>query len=225
MKCSKSRRPDPAGELTTLPQTPSRQGLLAFCNRSFAPSALALSPIFSISVPKLYTDLRLWSIQPVRSTRLFTTPPFRHLFPKIRKSLEIYYNSHRCCASAITASNSLSILRTKASAFAFSPLVNNTNSFINPSLSPPAWPIHSFIHTEHLYSASSRKLLRDPTDSSTAKKSCLKLRKKRRWQGSRENPKLRRESIPDRGTHHGKSTALLSGGTSKRDQEKTLLRW
>jgi len=28
-----------------------------------------------------------------------------------------------------------------------------------------------------------------------------------------ENPKLRREPITDRGTHHRKSTALLSGGT------------
>ena len=35
--------------------------------------------------------------------------------------------------------------------------------------------IHSFIHTEHLYSASSRKLLRGAPDSSTAKKSSLKL--------------------------------------------------
>src|SRR6218665_2019168 len=40
--------------------------------------------------------------------------------------------------------------------------------------------IHSFIHTEHLYSASSRELLRGAPDSSTAKKSSLKLRKKRR---------------------------------------------
>src|SRR6218665_1376518 len=51
---------DPAGELTTLPQTPSRERLLAFGNRSFAPSALALSPNFSRSVPpKLHTDFRL----------------------------------------------------------------------------------------------------------------------------------------------------------------------
>jgi len=50
----------PLGELTTLPQASSHEGLLAFGNRSFSPSALALSPIFSISVPpKLYTDLRL----------------------------------------------------------------------------------------------------------------------------------------------------------------------
>ena len=40
--------------------------------------------------------------------------------------------------------------------------------------------IHSFIHIEHLYSASSRELLRSAPDSSTAKKSSLKLRKKRR---------------------------------------------
>ena len=38
--------------------------------------------------------------------------------------------------------------------------------------------IHSFIHTEHLYTASSRELLRGAPDSSTAKKSSLKLRKK-----------------------------------------------
>src|SRR6218665_684225 len=41
----------PLGELTTLPRPPSREGLLAFGNRSFAPSALALSQIFSRSVP------------------------------------------------------------------------------------------------------------------------------------------------------------------------------
>src|SRR6218665_2141186 len=38
----------------------------------------------------------------------------------------------------------------------------------------------SFIHPEHFYSASSRELLRGAPDSSTAKKSSLKLRKKRR---------------------------------------------
>jgi len=36
---------------------------------------------------------------------------------------------------------------------------------------------HSFIHTEHLHSASSRELLRGAPDSSTAKKSSLNLRK------------------------------------------------
>jgi len=40
--------------------------------------------------------------------------------------------------------------------------------------------LSSFIHTEHLYSASSRELLRGAPDSSTAKRSSLKLRKKRR---------------------------------------------
>jgi len=50
----------PLMELTTLPRLPSREDLLALGNRSFAPSALALSPIFSMSVPpKLYIDLRL----------------------------------------------------------------------------------------------------------------------------------------------------------------------
>ena len=41
----------PLGELTTLLRPPSREGLLAFSNCSFASSALALSPIFSISGP------------------------------------------------------------------------------------------------------------------------------------------------------------------------------
>ena len=56
--------------------------------------------------------------------------------------------------------------------------------------------IHLFIYTKHLYSAFSRELLRSALDSSTAKKSSLKLRKKCRWQGCRENPRLRREPIP-----------------------------
>ena len=38
--------------------------------------------------------------------------------------------------------------------------------------------INSFIHTEHLYSASSRKLLRGAPNFSTAKKSSLKVRTK-----------------------------------------------
>src|SRR6218665_3612668 len=40
----------PLGELTTLPRPPSRNGLLAFGNRSFAPSALALSPTRTYSL-------------------------------------------------------------------------------------------------------------------------------------------------------------------------------
>jgi len=39
---------------------------------------------------------------------------------------------------------------------------------------------HSFIHTEHLYSASSRELLKGAPDSSAAKMNSLKFRKKRR---------------------------------------------
>ena len=42
--------------------------------------------------------------------------------------------------------------------------------------------ILSFIHIKHLYSASSRELLRGAPDSSTAKRSSLKVGKKRRWQ-------------------------------------------
>ena len=38
--------------------------------------------------------------------------------------------------------------------------------------------IHSFIHIEHLYSASSRKLLRNSPNTSTAKQSSFKVRKK-----------------------------------------------
>src|SRR6218665_3277877 len=37
--------------------------------------------------------------------------------------------------------------------------------------------IHSFIHIEHLYSASSRKLLRSAPNTSTVKQSSLKVRK------------------------------------------------
>src|SRR6218665_4138480 len=57
MKCSKSLRflglrPRPRwGSLRRSPRPPCRNGLLAFGNRSFAPSALALSPTFAISAP------------------------------------------------------------------------------------------------------------------------------------------------------------------------------
>ena len=40
--------------------------------------------------------------------------------------------------------------------------------------------IHSFINIDHLYSAFSRELLRGAPDSSTAKKSSLKVGKNRR---------------------------------------------
>ena len=53
--------------------------------------------------------------------------------------------------------------------------------------------IHSFIHIEHLYSASSRKLLRSAPNTSTVK---LKVRKKRRRSGSVKNAKFRREAVP-----------------------------
>src|SRR6218665_3519167 len=51
---SASRAPPqtPLGSLRHSPRFLSRERLLAFGNRSFAPLALALSPIFSISVPQ-----------------------------------------------------------------------------------------------------------------------------------------------------------------------------
>ena len=54
---------------------------------------------------------------------------------------------------------------------------------------------HSFIHIEHLYSASSRKLLRSAPNTSTVKQSSLKVRKKRRRSGSVKNAKFRREAV------------------------------
>src|SRR6218665_4207918 len=50
----------PLGSLRRSPRPPSRERLLAFSNRSFAPSALELSPIFSRSVPPKL-DVRLCS--------------------------------------------------------------------------------------------------------------------------------------------------------------------
>jgi len=56
--------------------------------------------------------------------------------------------------------------------------------------------IHSFIHIEHLYSASSIKLLRSAPNTSTVKQSSLKVRKKPRGSGSVKNAKFRREAVP-----------------------------
>src|SRR6218665_36704 len=72
MKSSKSRRflelrPRPLlGDLTTLHQTPSREGLLAFGNRSFAPSAL--SPFLAL---------------PDRNSRLVSPPKRKILEPPL----------------------------------------------------------------------------------------------------------------------------------------------
>jgi len=56
----------PLGELTTLPRPPSREGLLDFGNRSFAPSALDLSLNFSRSVaPKV-----IYKLSPLNVSRL-----------------------------------------------------------------------------------------------------------------------------------------------------------
>jgi len=55
--------------------------------------------------------------------------------------------------------------------------------------------MNSFIHIEHLYSASSRKLLGSAPNTSTVKQSSLKVRKKRRLKGSIKNAKFRREIV------------------------------
>src|SRR6218665_4189947 len=63
MKCSKSRRflgrsPRPRrGSLRRSPRPPSRKGLLAFGNRRFPPSALAISPtpMCSLVYPTFWT--------------------------------------------------------------------------------------------------------------------------------------------------------------------------
>ena len=57
--------------------------------------------------------------------------------------------------------------------------------------------IHSFIHTQHLHSAPSRKLLGGAPNSSTAKKNGFKMRKEREREGPRNKTKLQRKAIPD----------------------------
>jgi len=74
---------------------------------------------------------------------------------------------------------------------------------------------NSFIHIEHLYSASSRKLLRSAPNTSTVKQSSLKVRKKRRWSGSVKNAKFRREAVSGWGAHHGESNGEGPMGPSE----------
>ena len=66
---------DPVGELTTLPLTPSRRGLLAFGNRSFAPSTLAISPTHMFVCEKLedYPLPRVHSLGAYRTSIFFTS--------------------------------------------------------------------------------------------------------------------------------------------------------
>jgi len=65
--------------------------------------------------------------------------------------------------------------------------------------------IHSsFIHIEHLYSASSRKLLGGAPSS--RRLVLLRVRRKRSWQSSRKKRKFRRKAIPGRRAHHGECT-------------------
>src|SRR6218665_3290183 len=83
---------------------------------------------------------------------------------------------------------------------------------------------HSFIlNIELSQSAFSRKLLRGAPNSSTAKKSISKVRKKAGDRVVLRDKKFRREAVPFRGSHCGECTVLLSRGTGIRDKEKTLL--
>ena len=99
-------------------------------------------------------------------------------------------SSHDLCAHAHSLGGTL--LMTSSVKFSLSVLVPqnvsnghkaNNNSAMNfstllfSSIDSIASPGNSFIHTEHLYSASSRELLRGAPDSSTAKKSSAKKSK------------------------------------------------
>src|SRR6218665_3853333 len=86
------------------------------------------------------------------------TGPFSFLL-MLQLSLSVFANAATACFSFLFLLVAFSFVAAAGSCYSF---------------------IHSFIHTDHLYSASSRELLRGAPDSSTAKKSSLKLRKQRR---------------------------------------------
>src|SRR6218665_3334241 len=103
VKCSKSRRllglrPRPRwGSLRRSPRPPSRERLLAFGNRSFAPSALALTKIVPISVPPnvLYRFTPLLNV---------LTLPFQPFFP-IHPDVSLYFTfCFRICSPAFFSS-------------------------------------------------------------------------------------------------------------------------
>ena len=79
--------------------------------------------------------------------------------------------------------------------------------------------IHSFILNIYIAPFQENYSEALPTPA-RLKGAVLRWEKKRRWQGSRENPKFRREPIPDRGTHHGKARLCLvevrANGTRRR---------
>src|SRR6218665_4001472 len=69
----------------------------------------------------------------------------------------------------------------------------------------------SFIHIDHLYSISSRGIL----NSSTAKKSSLKAKKKTQVTNFMEKDEAQRGDCSRSRALHGKRTVLPSGGTGK----------
>jgi len=87
-----------------------------------------------------------------------------------------------------------------------------------------SYPNNPFVHIEHLYSPSSRKLFRGAPNSSKAKRSSLKVSKSAGDKALGKIWSFRRGRSRSR-AHQGESTTLLSGGTGKRNKEKTLLGW
>ena len=76
---------------------------------------------------------------------------------------------------------------------------------------------NSFIHIEHFYSVSSRKLLRGAPNSSTTKESSFNVRTEAddKVLGNRRNLE---GSYPGRGSNHGECRVLPKGGTGKREK-------
>src|SRR6218665_864845 len=88
--------------------------------------------------------------------------------------------------------------------------------------------IHSFIHIEHLYSATSRKDYSESEALPTAvwlKRTVFKREKDKRDKvlGKRRS-KLKWKTIPGRGSHDRESSILPNGGTGERKTENTLVR-
>src|SRR6218665_1722276 len=83
----------PQTPLTTLPRTPSRKGLLAFGNRSFPPSALAISPTWTFWYLRIF--LTPHGLKPNSPYELRADVPLKKLIPNsiFEKILIEHYNS------------------------------------------------------------------------------------------------------------------------------------
>ena len=87
--------------------------------------------------------------------------------------------------------------------------------------------INSFIYSYRplIYIAPARELLIGAPNASTAKRVVLRWKRKNIWYGSIKKTKFRRETVQDRGAHHGEGVVLPSEGTDNREKEKTMLGW